>query len=741
MMSRKRPRNLLAAIDEASGQKGENDPSSHQRFIELEPIRVNTKAVSSTPLSDASASAFDFAYFYHLVLSKAWVIILFIILSVCAAITYIMHAPKIYASRAVIEVEQQTPRVNNLQDFSQEDSSLPEVLKTIEQALLSDTLLLRVVKANGLDKNPLFAPPKKDGSAYLESELVARFKSKVVAGVRRGTRLIDVMVEDLDPKRAQQLAQSMVKEFVDQSFEQKLGISETANDALRQEADRLKAKLQNAEQAVQIFREEHNAVSLEDKQNIIVEKLKELNLKVTEAKTQRLRLEADVATIKQGKVKTPEELLMLPSVAALPVVATLRQELADRESKFKAESQLKGLQQSLNRTLLNVGNMVIKTYEVAKNTEAKLTAALQEQEQAALELNKIAVPYNALVREVETDRALYESVLTRMKMSNVAKGIWEDNIRVIETPFVAAKPVKPHKLKILALALLGGFVVGCSLVVCNIMADSSMRSVNQVEKISGLPVLASVPESKRKDLDKESVLTSDPASYEAEAFRSLRATLSFLGSEKDHKTVLFTSANPAEGKSYCSLNYAVALAQTGLRTLLIDADMRRPNLTKIILAGTKARGLTDCLSQRATIVDCCKSTGIENLFILPAGERASKPAELLASCDFAGLLKEAVRHFDRIVLDSAPINAVSDTQLIAKEIQSVCFVVRAVKTPERAVVRACSLLAQTGSNLDGIVFNRMPRRSRDRYYFSEYAGAYAMPAHRGAEVLSVKVRG
>ena len=332
------------------------------------------------------------------------------------------------------------------------------------------------------------------------------------------------------------------------------------------------------------FREEHNAVSLEDKQNIIVEKLKELNLKVTEAKTERLKLEADVATIKQGKAKTPDELLMLPSVAALPVVANLRQELAEKESKFKAESQLSGLQQSLNRTLVNVGNMVMKSYEAAKTTEAKLTAALQEQEQAALELNKMAIPYNALVREVETDRALYESVLTRMKVTNVAKGIWENNIRVIETPFVAAKPTKPAKVKILLLALLGGFVVGCGLVVGADMADGSIRSVDQVENISGLSVLTSVPESKRKDLDKESVLTSDPASYEAEAFRSLRTALSFLGPEKDRKTVLFTSANPAEGKSYCSLNYAVALAHTGLRTLLIDADLRRPNLSKVVLA-------------------------------------------------------------------------------------------------------------------------------------------------------------
>ena len=130
---------------------------------------MNTKAVS-TQMIDSPTLTFDFAHFYHLLLSKAWVIILFVILSLSAAVAYLFWAPKIYESQAVIAVEQETPRVNNIQDFNgAEDINLPEVLKTIEQALLSETLLLRVVKANGLDKDPSFAPPKKDGSAYLDS--------------------------------------------------------------------------------------------------------------------------------------------------------------------------------------------------------------------------------------------------------------------------------------------------------------------------------------------------------------------------------------------------------------------------------------------------------------------------------------------------------------------------------------------------------------------------------------------
>jgi polysaccharide biosynthesis transport protein len=677
-------------------------------------------------LNDASGLTFDFGYLYHLLLSKAWVIILFVMLCLGAAIGYICWAKKIYASRAVIAVEQGAPKVNNIQDFNSDaaDEKTADVLKTIEQALLSETLFLQVVKANGLDKDPDFAPPKKDGSAYTDTELVGLFSSKVNVKLRKGTRLIDVSVEDPDPERAQQLTASIVKEFINQSFEQNLGLSRTAADYLRQESERLKAKLETAEAAVEKYREDHNAVSLEDKQNIIVEKLKELNRKVTEAKSERLRLEADVATIKRGKAKTPDQLLALPSVAAVPVVVGLRQELADKESRFRADSQLNGLRESLNQAVINAGNMVLKSYDAAKDTEAKLTVALQEQEQAALELNKIAVPYNALVREVETDRALYESVLTRMKVTDVPKGIWVNNIRVIETPFVSNRPVKPAKLKILALAFLGGCVLGCGLVVGKDMADSSIRTVNQVEEVLGLPVLTMVPRSKRRHLDKEAVLTANPASHEAEAFRSLRTALSFLGHQKDSKAVLFTSANPGEGKTYCSLNCGAALAQLGLRTLLIDADLRRPNLTKALLAGSKAPGLSDCLTGNAALMDCCRPTATENLFILGSGERSSNPAELLAAGDLTGLLKEAMLYFDRVVLDSAPINAVSDTQLIAKEIESVCLVIRAGRTPRRAVVRACSLLERATHRPDAVVLNRMVRRSRDDYYFARYAGMY-----------------
>lgn len=698
---------------------------------EIVPVRLHTATVSP-PLRDAPALTFDYTHLLHLLLSKCWIIILFVILSLAAAAAYLIRTPKIYESHATIQVEEEAPRVVNIQNINSDDFRSPEVLKTIEQSLMSDTLLLRVIRVNGLDNDTLFAPPKKDGLAYLDSELVDRFRGKLSVSLRRGTRLIDIIVEDTNPQQAERLAQSMVKEFLDQSFEQKYSVAKAANDFLLQEADRLKEKLHKSEQAVQAYRERYHAVSLEEKQNIIVEKLKELNLKVTEAKAERLKLEADAAAIREGKATTPEELLKLASVAALPEVQDLRRQLANRQTVFKADVQTRGVKQILNRTLLSAGDQVMKSYEIAKNREANLVAALNEQEQAALELNRIAVPYNVLVREVEGDRALYDSVLTRMKETGVTKGIGENSIRLIESPLVSASPVKPKKMKILVLAFLAGSVAGIGLIFGLGMTDTSIRTIDDAERLSGLPVLTLVPESRRKDLKTEPVLMTGPATHEAEAFRTLRTAISFFGRDDEFKSVLFTSANPAEGKTYCSLNYAAAAAQLGLRTLLIDADLRRASLSKVVLANTDVPGLTACLMNRATIDGCCTATGIENLWFLGAGERASRPAELLASGELARLLEESELHFDRIILDSAPVNSVSDTQLIARNVQAVCLVIRAGKTPRRAVVRACSRLARATHKPGGIILNRMARNSRDAYYSSYYAGGYtkAVPSGR-----------
>lgn len=228
-------------------------------------------------------------------------------------------------------------------------------------------------------------------------------------------------------------------------------------------------------------------------------------------------------------------------------------------------------------------------------------------------------------------------------------------------------------------------------------------------------------------------MLKEPDSIAAESFRSLRAGLSLLGPEDERKVLLFTSAVPSEGKSFSSTNYAVSLAQQGHRTLLIDADLRRPSIHKIFGTTRDLPGVTDVLVGRAELAATARTCEVENLYVLAGGSKAPNPAELLSSQSFAEVVAEATRQFDRIVIDSAPVLAVSDTLIITPYVQSLCLVVRSGHTPRNAVQRAIGLLEGVGNRPVGLVLNRLPRKSGISYYYyySEHGyggGVYGAPA-------------
>jgi capsular exopolysaccharide synthesis family protein len=225
----------------------------------------------------------------------------------------------------------------------------------------------------------------------------------------------------------------------------------------------------------------------------------------------------------------------------------------------------------------------------------------------------------------------------------------------------------------------------------------------------------------------------DPASSLAEAYRTLRVSLSMLGPEEERRVLLFVSAVPEEGKTYTSLNTAVVLAQQGYRTLLIDADLRRPSLHKAIQARVQMPiGLTDFFSGNSKLQEVIQQTDIENLFLLPAGRRAPNPAELLSSSDLGKLIEQLLKKFDRIVIDSAPVNAVSDTLVLAPHAHKTILVIRAGKTHRKAIERGLLLLRKSGAKLAGFVLNRLPTGRAASYYYYYYGDKYEKDSAYGS---------
>jgi Mrp family chromosome partitioning ATPase len=426
-----------------------------------------------------------------------------------------------------------------------------------------------------------------------------------------------------------------------------------------------------------------------------------------------------------------------------------------------AKASLAEAKDKLRQAVLAQRPILRNTLEQTKATEASLQQALQAQQGVAVNLNRTAIGYQELARQAETDRALYESVLRQIKDTNLAKDVKANAVSVIEHSPLPTSPVSPRPTKTILLGLLGGLAVGLALIFGIDALDRSIKTVDQAESTLGLPVFAAVPDTdegpvsrlKRRKKAVESsnyrVVVQTPQSPAAEAFRNLRAALSLLGPEAERKVSLFTSAVPNEGKSFTSANYSLALAQQGYRVLLIDGDLRRPNVHKIFQFPSAqnnsdediAPGVTDCLVGEADVASAARqipageiqlvdesveltenilaATGGQ-LFVLAGGRRAPNPAEILAGPFFGQLIAKAATLFDRVVIDSAPILAVSDTLLMMPHVQTVCIVVRAAKTPRTAVHRAITLLAKSGIRPAGLVLNRL-RRGRGVGYYYYYA--------------------
>ena len=520
---------------------------------------------------------------------------------------------------------------------------------------------------------------------------------------------------------------------------------------------------------------------------LVEDKLQDLNNKLTAAKADRIRLEGELAQIQQSGDNI-EALLEVPSISAAPMVTEARRTVRQIEAsittyalRYKdkhprmiaAKASLADAKDKLRQAVLAQPAILRNAIEQSKATEVSLQRALQDQQGVAVALNRTAIGWQELARQAETDRALYESVIRQIKETSLTKDVKANAVSVIEHSPLPQSPVSPRPTRTIFLGLLGGLVVGLAFVFGADALDRSIKTVDQAENTLGLPVFAAVPETtddgpvtRLKRRSKKAfgssnyrVVAETPESPAAEAFRNLRAALALLGPESERKVSLFTSAVPNEGKSFTSANYSLALAQQGYRVLLIDGDLRRPTMHKIFRFPSARRnsdedgepGVIDCLLGEANVGSAARqipageiqivdeniavtgnihtATGGQ-LSVLAGGRRSPNPAEILAGPFFGRLIAEAATLFDRVVIDSAPILAVSDTLLMTPHVQTLCIVVRAAKTPRQAIRRATSLLAKSGIRPAGLVLNRLRRSGGVGYYYHYSSHGYG--AEEGA---------
>jgi capsular exopolysaccharide synthesis family protein len=694
-----------------------------------------------SPQDGSAGVGLDLGAWFGFLWEKKWIFVLCCLVTGILGVVCALSLQKFYTAKAVVMIDAPLQPIQDAQAFARDPFQTPESIKAVEGAFASQTLILRVVKKNDLDKNHPAFQPKPGQPPLSDAELVDIMSDRYNAKLQRASRLIDIKVDDEDPERAAKLAQSFVDEYMQMGAEQDARSLAGTNQGLLNQADDIRQRLEKSERQLQEYREKYGTASLEDKKDITTDKLKEINRRLAEAKNTRIQYESELDGLTNVDKASLRRLLGIQSIASQKDVGDLQRLLADAQSQFaevrksygprhpkyrEAAGQVGSLQEDLDGIVRNYARGLVNAFKASKQTEEQLSKELAEQERLSVELTGIGVPYAVLQREVEANRTLYDQVLQRMKQMQVNENIERPNIRQVQAPVVPKEPSKPRRAVFAVLSVMIGFALAFFIVLAMRALDSSLRSVDEAESLIQMPMLAAVPLAKLKRGKARAEATllqiNSPGSAQAEAYRGLRASIALLPDGQPRR-ILFTSSVPGEGKTFTVANYAIALAQQGFRTALIDGDLRRPGLATLFPMVMGNRGLADYLGGRATVAEIQHPTKVANLSIIPAGDQRSKPAELLGNREALQHLMNSLSDYDVIVVDTAPVLAVSDPLLLVPHVESVVLVVRSKRTRQREITRALQLLDQSATPLAGFVFNCVPRTAT--YHYAQYVGEYA----------------
>jgi capsular exopolysaccharide synthesis family protein len=656
----------------------------------------------------------------------------------------------VYTTKAVVEVAQQEERIVNVQAVKSENPGGMDYILTVAESLKADAVLLGAAK-----NSDLYEELRRSGMA--DAAIVKLLAMKVVTQWRKGTRLIDVVATDVDPARAAKLSNSVVEQYLALATLNRSTISGEATEYLKEQAKRIEEELDKAHKDVAEFRLKHKNLPLDESSGSSVERAAQLSARLLDAKALHASLVADVERARAIPPEDYDALLKISSLATIPAVAAARTTLATREQEFeslkrrylelhpryiRAVENIEIARSGLRRLLGDAAPLLEERAGQTASNVRSLEDAVAAMGQENSSLNGILIPYQELRQKVETLQKRYDEITGRIAdIGMKEKRADRVPVYLAAAAMVPSVPDRVSTPALLLRAAVGGILLGLGIIFLIDRLDQTYQSVEHVEAEMGVPVLSAIPDD---SLEKRKLgglpLVSDRQSIQAEAYRTLRATLSLLGDESRRKVFLVTSAVPGEGKSRTSGNLAVAFAQRGLKTLLIDADMRRPsqqNLfsndlrpTEAAIAATlkedgagkagKLAGLSEYLSGMAPLSEVCQATTVENLTVVLAGGRCPQPADLLAQKAFTDLLVRAQELFDRVVIDTPPVNSVADALVMAPSAHAVCLVVHSGSTSRRAVQRAIESLRRAKGNTVGVILNRQRAGVYGYYYNYRY---------------------
>jgi capsular exopolysaccharide synthesis family protein len=694
--------------------------------------------------------------YIRIIYKRRWTAATAFLVVLTGAAIYTYRAVPIYEARVRLLIEPDSPNIVGFQEVVEQGSNAASYYQTQYTLLKSRALARRSVEAlrywndpalggkpgvqraegavsTGGNDTRMPTPGDIREETPAETRAIDRFLGGLSVSPVDNSRVVEIRYRSATPAFASRAANAHAKEYVEQNLEFKFLASQEATGWLSERLTEQRRKVEDSEAALQKYREVNDAVSLSDRQNIVVQKLADLNAVVTRAKTARIEKEAlfnQIQALDGDRVKldtfpaiVTNQFIQQQKIELAELhrqLAQLSERLGDKHPEMiKLKATVEGAEARLNGEIAKVVQSVESEFLAAKAQEESLVAALENQTREALTLDRRGIEYGVLEREAQSNRQIYESLLQRAKETGISSELKTSNIRIVDPATLPRGPVWPDKLRTMQTGALGGLVLGLALAFLFEYLDNRMKSPEELTEHLGLPFLGLVPALSAKALNGTDPLINNgvPPNF-AEAFKSVRTNVLFATAEEGARSIAITSTGPGEGKTLVASNLAIALAQAGQRVLLIDGDLRRPRINTLF--GRNAEpGLSNLMVGEAKASEVVTKSELPGLWLLPSGVVPPNPAEILGSERFRTFLGQLDEHFDWVLIDTPPVMAVTDAIVVAHEVSGVLFVVGAEMTSRHAARTAVDRLASARAHLLGGVLNRV-QLDRNPYYYSQY---------------------
>jgi succinoglycan biosynthesis transport protein ExoP len=699
-------------------------------------------------------------YDYLLILRKhQWLILSFLltVVTIVSIATFRMHP--VYIAKATIEIDRENNNILPFQGADPYDSmmDLDNYIETQSKVLTSETLALQTIRNTGLAANPEFSAGGIQSEAIATGSLANQKRPPEVAAflgslsVKRipSSRLLEVSYESTDPVLAARILNAHLDNFKAQNIQSRYEATLEATRFLTSQLNELKLTVKQSEDARINYERQNQIWSVDDKSNTTTQRLGDLDKQLTDAQGETLKKQALYEYAKAGDIDA------VPEIRADPLLQELQKKRADFSVQYtealnqygpnfpkvqRLLAQMKEVDDQIARESKGIVLQLESDYREAKQRQELIRQALELQKAETNNMAEKMVQYNILKRESEADKTLYEGLLTKLKEAGISEGLKSSNLRVVDPAMIPSYPARPAKARNIALAFLVGLVGGIGLALLREYLDNTVKTPDDIETLTRLPSLAVVPafgddgSHKRRirflsgasanghEKRIELVAQHLPKSQMSEAFRALRTAL--LLSQPDHppQVILVTSALPREGKTTAAANLAVTLAQLGDKTVLVDADLRKPGVGRLLNLGSgKYAGLSSYLAGVSTLdLVTVPHPAIPNLAAIPTGPLPPNPADLLSSHKLADAIVELRTKYKFVVIDSPPIMAATDAVILSVQADGVLLVVRSGETPKEAFTRTCDLLTSVKSRMLGVVLNAVDATAPDYYYSYRY---------------------